>query len=277
MKNDMMLCVAPNGARLGKADHPALPITPDELADCAEDCVKAGAAMIHLHVRDSNERHVLDAGRYKDAIYAIRDRMGDNIVIQVTTEAVGQYQAEQQRDMVQSLKPEAVSLGLRELLPDGADEQTFAKFWQWMNNERIWPQVILYDENDIQRFLTLRNKGIFGQHHLSILIVLGRYGQQLAKPQDLLPSYHLIKDQPDLDWSVCAFGQHENACISMAATLGGHGRIGFENNRLLADGSTAPNNAELVAQAALSARLTGREPMSAATLRSLRIKRLNGE
>ena len=272
MKHDMMLCVAPNGARLGKTDHPALPITPDELADCAQDCAKAGAAMIHLHVRDSNERHILDAKRYKDAIGAIRDRMGDNIVIQVTTEAVGQYQAEQQRDMVHSLKPEAVSLGLRELLPEGADQQTFAKFWQWMRNEKIWPQIILYDENDIQRLLTLRDTGIFGQDHLSILIVLRRYGQQLAEPKDLLAPYQLIKDQPDLDWSVCAFGQHENACITMAAALGGHGRIGFENNRLLADGSTAPNNGELVAQAALSARLTGRTPMSAATLRSLRIK-----
>lgn len=277
MKHDMMLCVAPNGARLGKADHPALPITPDELADCAEDCAKAGAAMIHLHVRDSDERHILDAGRYKDAIRAIRDRMGENIVIQVTTEAVGQYQAEQQRNMVLSLKPEAVSLGLRELLPEGADEQTLAKFWQWMGKEKIWPQIILYDKNDIQRLLTLRNKGIFGQDHLSILIVLGRYGKQLAEPKDLLDPYHLIKDQPGLDWSVCAFGQHENACISIAAALGGHGRIGFENNRLLADGTTAPDNSELVAQAALSARLTGRQPMSATTLRSLRIERPNGE
>jgi len=269
--NDMLLCVAPNGARLGKADHPALPITPDELADCAQDCAKAGAAMIHLHVRDSHERHVLDSGRYQQAISAIRERMEKNIVIQVTTEAVGQYQADEQRDLVQSLKPEAVSLGLRELLPEGADVQTFAKFWTWMIQARIWPQIILYDENDIRRLIDLRNKGIFGQGHLSILIVLGRYGKQVAEPQELIAPYMLIKDQPDLDWSVCAFGPHENACISMAAALGGHGRIGFENNRIMADGSTATDNAELISQAAFSARLNGRMPMPASILRSLRM------
>jgi len=273
--SEIMICVAPNGARLGKADHPTLPVTPLELADCAEECVKAGAAMIHLHVRDAEERHILDSGLYREATAAIHERLGEDIVIQVTTEAVGQYQAAQQRNLVQSLKPEAVSLGLRELLPEGEDEQRFADFWAWMDSENIWPQVILYDENDVERLITLRRNGIFATGHLSVLYVLGRYGKGYGAPQDLLGAYQTLATQNDLDWSVCAFGPRENACVTLAATLGGHARIGFENNRILANGSTAQNNAELVGQCTLSARLIGREPMSAKTLRSLRITAKN--
>ncbi|NBB83711.1 MAG: hypothetical protein GVY28_09935, partial [Alphaproteobacteria bacterium] len=63
-----LLMVAPNGARKTKADHPALPIGPAELAATAVACRDAGAAAIHLHVRDEAGGHSLDAGRYREAI-----------------------------------------------------------------------------------------------------------------------------------------------------------------------------------------------------------------
>ena len=83
---------APNGARKTKADHPALPITPKELAATASDCLDAGASMIHLHVRDAQGRHSLDAELYRTAMSAIRRAVGDQLVIQVTSEAAGVYQ-----------------------------------------------------------------------------------------------------------------------------------------------------------------------------------------
>ncbi len=268
--SDMLFTVAPNGARLTQADHPALPILPAELAECAVQCHEAGAAMIHLHVRDEHDKHILDGDRYRAASKAIREALGDEIVIQVTTEAVGIYSSDQQMALVRDVRPEAVSLGLRELLPEDGDEKLFAEFWSWMEQERIWPQVILYSADDVRRLIGLRKRGVLGSGHLSVLFVLGRYGKQLAQANELVPFMNAIEGQADLDWSVCAFGQYENACVTAAACFGGHARIGFENNRQLANGLTVKNNAELVQQAKTCAEMAGRTPMSAHKLRSLR-------
>ena len=87
------IAVAPNGGRRGKNDHPALPIGPEELASTAAACLEAGAAMIHAHVRDRDGGHLLDADAYREATKAIRDAVGERLVIQITSEAVGRYQA----------------------------------------------------------------------------------------------------------------------------------------------------------------------------------------
>ena len=115
----MMIAVAPNGARRQKADHQALPITPAELAETAVECQDAGASMIHLHVRDDQGGHLLDAQAYRVATAAVRDAVGPDMIIQVTTEAVGIYSVDEQIAVVQELKPEAVSLAVRELCPWG--------------------------------------------------------------------------------------------------------------------------------------------------------------
>ncbi len=128
MNEKMLFTVAPNGARLTKKDHPALPIGPADLAYCAAQCQEAGAAMIHLHVRDKSQKHILDAALYLDAIEAIKLDMGNRIVVQITTEAVGLYEADEQMAVVKAVKPEAVSLGLRELLPENGDEKAFGDF-----------------------------------------------------------------------------------------------------------------------------------------------------
>lgn len=269
-RTSMLFTVAPNGARLGKKDHRALPISPDELADCAQACARVGAGMIHLHVRDEAGKHVLDVTGYQAAIAAIREKAGEDIVIQVTTEAVGLYTSEEQMDLVRSLKPEAVSLGLRELLPQNSDEKEFAAFWKWLREAQIWPQIILYDDSDVFRLIDLRNRGVLGNDHLSVLFVLGRYGKQQADALELLPFLNAIEGQGAIDWSVCAFGKKENACVTAAACLGGHARIGFENNQYLADGSPALDNSALVEQAVLMAVQTARQPMTAQDLRHLR-------
>lgn len=266
-EKEMIFCVAPNGARLGKSDHDALPIEADELVQCAKDCLEAGAAMIHLHVRDHEGKHILDVAGYQKAIAAIRSELGDEIVIQVTTEAVGQYNNSEQMALVRSLKPEAVSLALRELVPDEAAVPAFKEFWQWMVSERIWPQIILYSASDVERCLALRNDGVFGDEKLSLLFVLGRYGQQVAEPKELLDFLRVIEGHDGIEWSACAFGPHENACITTAACLDGHARIGFENNRFMADGTVAKDNASLVNQAVKAASLVGRVPMNARKIR----------
>ncbi len=73
------IAVAPNGGRRTKADHPALPMTPEELARTAAECLDAGAAMIHVHVRDRDGKHLLDAEAYRQAIGAIRAEVRDRL------------------------------------------------------------------------------------------------------------------------------------------------------------------------------------------------------
>ena len=73
----VVIAVAPNGARKRRDDHPRLPLSPGELAQCAADCLAAGASMMHLHVRDAEGRHSLEPADYRAAIAAIRERTGD--------------------------------------------------------------------------------------------------------------------------------------------------------------------------------------------------------
>ncbi len=118
-----MIMVAPNGARRGKADHPALPLTAAELAADAKACALAGAAAIHLHVRDAAGGHALDPGLYRAATAAVRAAAGPDLVVQITTEAVGRFSPAEQMACVRALTPEAVSIALRELVPDEPAEQ----------------------------------------------------------------------------------------------------------------------------------------------------------
>ena len=95
-----------------------LPISAGELAETTAACRDAGAAMIHLHVRDREGRHLLDADAYREATGAIRGAVGSDLVIQVTTEAVGRYKADEQAAMRRATMPEAASLALREFVPE---------------------------------------------------------------------------------------------------------------------------------------------------------------
>ena len=100
-------------------------------------------------------------------------------------------------------------------------------------------------------------RGIILDERPSVIYVLGRYSQgQVSKPADLLP--FLAAGDPLWHWMVCAFGAAEHACATASAVLGGHARVGFENNRLLKNGTSAARNADLVAQVAESAKLLGR-------------------
>ena len=101
---------APNGARRGKADHSAIPLSPHELAENAQAILDSGASILHLHVRGEAEQHTLDPQRYRAAISAVREQVGNRLVIQIPTEACGIYSAEQQMAVVKELKPEAVSI-----------------------------------------------------------------------------------------------------------------------------------------------------------------------
>ena len=240
------IAVAPNGGRRTKADHPAIPLTPEELALTARDCLDAGAAMIHVHVRKEDGSHLLDADAYRAAIAAIRAAVGDRMVIQITSEALGIYSPAEQIAVVKAVRPEAVSLALRELVPDETHEAAFADLLSWAAREKVSPQIILYDPKEAVRLDGMRRRGLLSRDDIPVLYVLGRYTPgQRSLPGDLLP--FLARGMPAYShWSVCAFGRHEAACVTAAALLGGHVRVGFENNLWLPEGTAAGSNADLV-------------------------------
>jgi prepilin-type processing-associated H-X9-DG protein len=254
----LILAVAPNGARKTRADHPAIPVTPDEIARDAAHCREAGAAMIHLHVRDADNKHSLDADAYAQATAAVRREVGDDMIIQMTTEAVGIYTPAEQMAAVRAVRPEAASMAVRELCPDETAIPAFAEFLSWMAAERIAPQFILYAPEDVDTFASLQARGVVPAGRPFLLYVLGRYtvGQK-SVPEDLLP-FLAAAETLDADWAICAFGARECACALTAAALGGHVRVGFENNVLMADGSVARDNAALAGQVASGAKLLGR-------------------
>lgn len=262
------IAVAPNGGRRTRVDHPAIPLTAAELARCAAECFDQGAAMIHVHVRDAAGGHLLDAGAYREATAAIRAEVGDRLLVQITTESLGLYGPAEQAAVLKAVRPEAASLALRELAPDDGAEPAFADLLAWMGREEVIPQIILYDPAEAVRLADMIGRGVVPWKDVPVLYVLGRYvAGQTAQPADLLP--FLGPGMPRFaNWSVCAFGRHEAACVTAGALLGGHVRIGFENNLMLPGGAPARSNAELVANLAATLRALGFGLRTAAEMRN---------
>ena len=147
----LIITSAPNGAYKQVADHAQVPLTAASLAQTAKACLDAGASMLHLHIRDAQGRHSLDVNGYRSALQAVRAAVGDAMVLQVTSEAAKVYQAPAQIAMVRELRPEAVSVGLREVDQPAIGEQGLSDFLGWLARERVMTQVILYDTADLQR------------------------------------------------------------------------------------------------------------------------------
>jgi uncharacterized protein (DUF849 family) len=266
-KQRVMVMSAPNGARRTALDHPAIPLTAADMAQNARDLEPTGISVLHLHVRDDQAGHTLDVGRYRASTAAIRKAVGDRLVIQVTTEAVGMYKPQQQMAMVRELRPEAVSLALNELCPDPVAETGAARFFRWLKKEHIWPQYILYSPAELQRFDTLRRAGVFGEDHPCCLLVLGSYLRQVEGTADELDSFLAAADCGQFPWAACCFGKEENQVMIAALKKGGHVRLGFENNLWLPDGQLARDNAQLAGVFVNELAGHGRSPASADEVR----------
>lgn len=256
---------APNGARRQKKDHPKIPISPDEMANCALEILESGASILHLHVREDDGGHSLNVDRYKSSIKAIKDKVGSQLIIQTTTESVGIYDRYQQMEIVKKLKPEAVSLALRELCPTDHEIAEFEAFNKWIINENIFPQYILYNPDDHNRFEDYISKGVFHNNDPFVLYVMGSYNGP-TPDTDTLKKMAAKNQKP---WAACGFAENEKDCINHSATKGGHIRVGFENNIWREDGSLLENNGEMVKYAATVAIKNNRPVASADDVRNI--------
>ena len=241
------IIVAPNGARKTKQDHDQLPMTIEEMVAEAKACQTAGATMIHLHARDTQGRHSLEVDDNLEIYHVVKAAVGDSMIVQLTTEAVGMYLPQQQMALIKAVKPEAASFALRELIPDEQSEEQGFAFFDWVAAQGILSQIILYDQADIERYFSFRERGVLPKHNQHALVVLGRYHEaQQSSPWDLR-ALHLERFiEENVRCAVCAFGAREQDCLTHAMLLGLDVRVGFENNHLSADGQPANCNAEQV-------------------------------
>jgi len=265
VKHEPIIMVAPNGARKTRTDHDRLPVSIEDTVSEALSCYEAGACSLHAHVRGKQDEHVLDAGLYRELLAEMTTRV-PQMLVQITSEAVGIYTPEQQVECIQAVKPAMASMGLREI-SSGFKNPEFARdFFTWCDASQVHIQHILFSADEFRHFLDYREQGIIPRSHRCVLFVLGRYSVDLqSDPTDLDP--FLQHDLDGLDWFTCAFGRREQECVMRAIEAGGHARVGFENNLFLPDGTIAPNTAALVQSLVEAIKTRELRPATAATAR----------
>ena len=242
----VILAVAPNGARKTKENHPNIPLTSTEIAQTAQDCLSAGARMMHLHVRNAEDNsHSLSVENYQSALSAIQQKCQQELFIQVTSEAVGIYSPGEQFEMIHGLKPAAVSIGLREI--KSLAEDLIHEHFMRMKADNVKPQIILYNQDDLDKYHDWLIRHVLPGNAYPILLVIGRPNTEGAFENSYLVEDNIQKIKAS-SWMICAFGKNEFSAAKLAANLGGHIRIGFENNSTLEDGTEAEDNAALIKQ-----------------------------
>lgn len=234
---------APTGARRLKDQHPGIPLTTEEIAVTAREVADVGADEFHLHVRDDDGRHSLDAGRYREAMAAVAE-IAPELDVQITTESAGIYEVEDQLACLEALTPAYATAAIRETMRDKA---VAARIYSLAAEHNIRMQHILFDLEDIGLLRKAYESGLIASESREAIFVLGRYvPPRLAQVWELKPLLDAAADLA-LDWAVCAFGKHEQACLTQALKKGGSVRVGFENNIHLPNGDLAVSNREQVA------------------------------
>lgn len=237
-----IIMVAPNGARLGKTDHSALPLTIDEIAQTAMACHHAGADTLHLHVRDRNGDHSLDPGLYREALAQLLKDVPD-MPVQITTEAVGLFSVEEQFACLSGVQPQWASVSIREM---SRDVDVARRLYAFADEAGTRLQHILYDTADAALLAQWQSNGIVQPDQNEVILVLGRYADGLPSDPGAIHAFHAALPKGTA-WMICAFGPSEHACLIEAARRGGDLRVGFENSRTAADDSEWTDNATSVA------------------------------
>ena len=255
--NPVIITCAITGAETTREKQPNLPITPQEQAAAAEECVKAGASIIHLHVREDDGKPSQRPERFKEAIDAIRARVPE-VIIQISTGgAVGESIENRAKPL--ALGPEMASLNLGTLnfgdevfLNHPKDIEAFAL---QMQKHGVMPELEVYEAGMVETGFRLAKKGIL-KDPLHFQFVLGVPGGMSGDPKNLA---HMVSFMPEgVHWGVAGVGRFQLPLAVQALVMGGHVRVGFEDNIFYSKGVVAKSNAELVARIARIAHEIGR-------------------
>lgn len=248
------------GAEVTKENNPAVPYTVEEIAREAYLAYKEGAAIIHLHVREDDGTPTQDKQRYKICIDAIREKCPD-VIIQVSTGgATGM--SDEERLEVCELNPEMATLDCGTCNFGGDEifvntETTIKNFATVMNKLNIKPEIEVFDKGMVD-YAIIYNKQGFLKSPMHFDFVLGV--QMTATARDLA---FMVDSIPEgSTWTVAGMGKNEMPMAMMGIAMGGHVRVGFEDNVYLKKGVLAKSNGELVRKVVDMANLLGREVAS---------------
>ncbi len=267
MGDRLIITAALTGAEATRADNPQLPVTPEEIAEAACEARKAGAAIVHLHVRDARGDPTQDVETFRRAMELIRSRC-DMIVQFSTGGAVGMTAAE--RGAPLALRPEMATLTCG-TVNFGRDvfmnpPEMMESFAGEMARLGIKPEIEVFEAGMINNAMMLVKKGLL-KEPLHFDFVMGVPGGITGRTRDLL---YLAESIPaGSTWSVAGIGRFELPLAVMAIVMGGHVRVGFEDNVYYSKGVLAESNAQLVARIARLSKELGREVATPAEARRI--------
>ena len=255
----LIITAAICGAEVTKAHNPAVPYTVEEIAREAKLAHEAGAAIIHLHVREDDGTPTQSASRFKACIDAIKQVCPDVIVQPSTGGAVGMSNDERLQPI--TLDPEMATLDCGTCNFGGDDifvntENTIIEFAQKMSAKGIKPECEVFDKGMIDMTLRLNKKGYIPSP-LHFNFVMGVNGGITGTVRDLLFMKESIPQGST--FTVSGVGRCQLEMATTAILLGGHVRVGFEDNVYLKKGVLLKSNAEMVERIVEIAKLLGRE------------------
>lgn len=250
------------GAEVTKEHNPNVPYSVEEIGREAESAYNAGASIIHLHVREDDGTPTQSKERFKVCIEEVKKRCPDVIILPSTGGAVGMTNEERLQPIYLDPSPEMATLDCGTMNWLGGDEifintvKTIIYFAEEMNKRGIKYELECFDKGMIDMALRLHEKGyIKAPMHFNL--VLGVIGGMNATPRDLL---YLISSLPeDCTYSVTGIGRYEFSMATISIIMGGHVRVGFEDNLYLSKSVLAKSNGELVEKVVRIANELGRE------------------
>ncbi|HEY7124933.1 MAG TPA: 3-keto-5-aminohexanoate cleavage protein [Ktedonobacterales bacterium] len=266
----LVITVAPTGAETTRADNPALPLQPGEIAEAVAACREAGAAVAHLHARDAEGHATQAMETYAAILAAVRRRCPDIITMCSTGGAAWMTLEERSGPLETPDPPEMASLTCGTCnFGDEVFSNPLAFIRQLarrMAERGISPEVEVFEPGMIATALLLQKEGVL-QDPIRFNFVLGVPGAFPASPKNLL---FLAESIPaGMPWTVTAIGRQQLPMAALAIVLGGHVRVGFEDNVWYSKGRLAASNAELVARVVRIAEELGREVATPAEARRL--------
>lgn len=255
----LIITAAICGAEVTKEHNAAVPYTAQEIAREAYSAYKAGASIIHLHVRQDDGTPTQSAKRFKECIDAVRALCPDVIIQPSTGGAVGMSNEERLEPL--TLLPEMATLDCGTCNFGGDDifvntENTIIEFAKKMTEKNIKPELEVFDKGMIDMALRLNKKGIIPSP-MHFNFVLGVNGGISATPRDLIFMAESIPQ--GATYTVSGVGRAAFPMAALSIIMGGHVRIGFEDNVYLSKGVKAQNNGQLVEKVVQIANIFQRE------------------
>jgi 3-keto-5-aminohexanoate cleavage enzyme len=270
MTDPLLITVAPTGAETAKQDCPQLPTTPEELAQTAQDCERAGASMIHIHVRDHDHQPTLDLVLLKEWVAAVRE--SSDLVVQLSTGG-SVHDPLEQRLKVLDAEPDACSLTMG---TTNFGDDVFSNPWPFvcelyqLSQERgVVPEFELFDLGQVHAMRRLLDRyGLPAGGKVHVDLVMGVPGGMNGTTDALVAA---VRDLPaeTTSWSATGIGRSTLSVILASLSKGGHLRVGMEDVLTISRGVPVESNAQLVERAVAIGALAQRHPMKPAEARSL--------